>query len=400
MAPVEPPANPERDRVVLRPGRPSVVREQDLGGALGDVLRRRLRRGGVGLGLGHRHARRRGGRPDDERIDRDRRVTVRTRDADRDAVRARVLPANLEQDAGRLEGPRERADGLDVLAVDPDLGLASGRPDRADPGDGRSLEGQGCLRALRIRKAHVPTQIGGMVGPLPAAAVVDLGVRLGVPPDRPGVRPCGDQGSAGGGVRREGRDVGDDQGDEAEAHDPGGQPVPESSSRAGGGWRSGVLVDPAGPIPKRHSITPPFGNPASSVSPVALRPRLATGVLFRGSFADALVGDRLPSIPASGPKGHKRMVPRCTTGPGPMVRRRGAAGDPIGAVEVGPGGCAGAPGVRPEARQSSRGRHCRMRTRSARRPRRASDRTGSRRPRGGCGASCGGHPPRSDQRRG
>lgn len=41
------------------------------------------------------------------------------------------------------------------------------------------------------------------------------------------------------------------------------------------------LLPPPIPIPERHRLAP-FGSPAGSGSPVALRPRLATGVLFRG----------------------------------------------------------------------------------------------------------------------
>jgi len=39
--------------------------------------------------------------------------------------------------------------------------------------------------------------------------------------------------------------------------------------------------DPTLAIPE-HEMGSPFGNPAGYESPVALRPRLATGVLFRG----------------------------------------------------------------------------------------------------------------------
>jgi hypothetical protein len=37
----------------------------------------------------------------------------------------------------------------------------------------------------------------------------------------------------------------------------------------------------------------PFGDPADSESPVALRPRLATGVLFRGGGPDETVRPRV-----------------------------------------------------------------------------------------------------------
>ena len=59
----------------------------------------------------------------------------------------------------------------------------------------------------------------------------------------------------------------------------------------GRGLRSG-LGDPAGPIPECQCGAP-FGDPADSGSPVALRPRLATGVLFRG-------GQSIPTGIASG----------------------------------------------------------------------------------------------------
>ena len=45
-----------------------------------------------------------------------------------------------------------------------------------------------------------------------------------------------------------------------------------------------MLVDPSRAIPEHEAV--PFGHPADSGSPVALRPRLATGVLFRGGRPD------------------------------------------------------------------------------------------------------------------
>src|SRR6185436_9859217 len=60
----------------------------------------------------------------------------------------------------------------------------------------------------------------------------------------------------------------------------------------------GSLIDPTRSIPE-HGLAP-FGNPADSWSPVALRPRLATGVLFRGAW--------LPR-PRTLPRGHWDPIP-------------------------------------------------------------------------------------------
>ena len=91
----------------------------------------------------------------------------------------------------------------------------------------------------------------------------------------------------------------------------------------------------------------PFGNPADSGSPVALRPRLATGVLFRGGRPDErgqprvlrrrtrtiLVRDRLVywhSVLGLPPKGLRQLTPSSRA---PVIRRRrsGAEGTlPVG----------------------------------------------------------------------
>ena len=89
---------------------------------------------------------------------------------------------------------------------------------------------------------------------------------------RPGVGRCA-------GRRERNREGGD-----PDDHDAGRQPV-ATPATARGPWRCGCsLVGPACPIPKHEAA--PFGDPADSVSPVALRPRLATGVLFRGGRSD------------------------------------------------------------------------------------------------------------------
>ena len=63
----------------------------------------------------------------------------------------------------------------------------------------------------------------------------------------------------------------------------------------GGCSRWGVGPSLSHRFPSQNIVEPPFGNPASSGSSVALRPRLATGVLFRGSASYTLSGGRSSS---------------------------------------------------------------------------------------------------------
>src|SRR5204863_7837844 len=63
----------------------------------------------------------------------------------------------------------------------------------------------------------------------------------------------------------------------------------DEPSRPGAEALRGLFGDPARSIPEHWALAP-FGNPADSGSPVALRPRLAAGVLFRGAWN---VGPRL-----------------------------------------------------------------------------------------------------------
>ncbi len=90
--------------------------------------------------------------------------------------------------------------------------------------------------------------------------------------------------------------------------------------RSGGGC--GAFVDPARAIPEHRSA--PFGNPADSESPVALRPRLATGVPFRGAGrprGDRGTCDVWRPYRTRGSAGQRRMgtgrVGRVTTKDGP-----------------------------------------------------------------------------------
>ena len=116
----------------------------------------------------------------------------------------------------------------------------------------------------------------------PVALVVKPAARLLLHLDVVGARTVRDQGPAG--VRR-GRDghQRDHEPYEGEDHDAGGQPIAVTAAGLGpGGFGGGRPSSGSQRSPSQNMHTPPFGNPADSGSPVALRPRLATGVLFRG----------------------------------------------------------------------------------------------------------------------
>ncbi len=257
---------------------------------------RRLVRPGRGVrlvGLGPGACRLALRRADDERIQGDGLAPLRRTRDDRDAVRLDRSPFLGEQHTGRLELGGVGVDRRHVPVVDVDLGLAARRPDRPDPGHGRTGELQRGLGLAGVGRQDVAAHVALVVGLLPIAAIGDPRARLVEALDRTGLVPARQQAVA---RRQSGRRRGharQDEGDQADDHDPGGQDVLEVASplRAGGLGGGGVavdsvFVDPAGPVPECHPIVSPFGNPADYVSPVALRPRLATGVLFRGSIAD------------------------------------------------------------------------------------------------------------------
>jgi hypothetical protein len=79
----------------------------------------------------------------------------------------------------------------------------------------------------------------------------------------------------------------------------------------------------------------PFGNPAGSESPVALRPRLATGVLFRGPHLGCWRGGSVRVCAAPGRQGNPLIWPMqsagCQTG-----RSRIRGGLRMGPVRWGP----------------------------------------------------------------
>ena len=112
---------------------------------------------------------------------------------------------------------------------------------------------------------------------------------------------------------------GRDEEEHADGHREDGQ---SDAPRARGSGRirrcDGRVGDPGGSVPKCHSIVSPFGNPADSESSVALRPRLAAGVLFRGT------SDRGPSVPTT--KSHDgllRAIRVWGDGPGGRGTKRG-----------------------------------------------------------------------------
>ena len=82
------------------------------------------------------------------------------------------------------------------------------------------------------------------------------------------------------------RHVGDRNRDHPHDRDADHEPFATPAARFGRRRSRHELVDPARSIPEH--VAAPFGNPADSGSPVALRPRLATGVLFRGGRPDEL----------------------------------------------------------------------------------------------------------------
>ena len=97
----------------------------------------------------------------------------------------------------------------------------------------------------------------------------------------------------------------------------GRSPSPRSrSSHGGGGAVAAWALRLADRRPEASALRPrtwvrhPFGNPADCWSPVALRPRLATGVLFRGGQPDmGRVSLRL--LPRTlQPTGHVAAAPR------------------------------------------------------------------------------------------
>src|SRR4029077_13187710 len=71
------------------------------------------------------------------------------------------------------------------------------------------------------------------------------------------------------------------------------EPAPGAGAGGRGRGLGRGIRDPLRSVPEGHSILSPFGNPADSGSSVALRPRLATGVLFRGT------SDRGPTVPTT-----------------------------------------------------------------------------------------------------
>ena len=78
----------------------------------------------------------------------------------------------------------------------------------------------------------------------------------------------------------------DEHGDDQQGHRRGERDVDAAPDRRAHRLDLGctdllAFVDPARAIPE-HAISAPFGNPADHMGPVALRPRLATGVLVRG----------------------------------------------------------------------------------------------------------------------
>jgi hypothetical protein len=79
---------------------------------------------------------------------------------------------------------------------------------------------------------------------------------------------------------------------------------------------------------------PSFGNPADSGSPVALRPRLATGVLFRGGRPDERGQPRVHVVDASGGYGSRFHPP---IGIGYRARRRRDYEQPALTIGIGCG---------------------------------------------------------------
>ena len=78
---------------------------------------------------------------------------------------------------------------------------------------------------------------------------------------------------------------------------------PVNSAGGGGEAGAGALIDPAAAIAKHaHDF---FGNPAGFLSPVALRPRLATGVAL---VRDGRFGSAAANRHADGTEGHGGIV--------------------------------------------------------------------------------------------
>ena len=94
-------------------------------------------------------------------------------------------------------------------------------------------------------------------------------------------------------------------------------------------------------VPFQNMRAAPFGNPADSWSPVALRPRLATGVLLRGpakgSRSATRIGERIRRIRAAARSAHR-------------VMRTGLVGE----------GTTGRPALRPRSSPGTRGGTARM----------------------------------------
>src|SRR5687768_6915605 len=83
------------------------------------------------------------------------------------------LPAGLEERRARVERAPIRVDGLDVLPVDVDLGLAARRARRAVPRDLLASEVEARARSALGRVGDAIASVAPVVGARPPPGVVD-----------------------------------------------------------------------------------------------------------------------------------------------------------------------------------------------------------------------------------